>query len=258
MRPNQAYCRFKNGESICWGELQNDTIFELGPGEQPIGVRTGRAVSVGDAELLAPCLPSKIVAVGLNYVEHIAEFGRTEVPTEPVIFLKAPSAMIGPEKSIEIPSGQESVDYEAELGVVIGKRGRHIPENEALSHVLGYTCVNDVTARTLQRKDGQWARSKSFDTFSPVGPWIVPGLDPRGLEVETFVNGKPVQKGNTSQMIFSVAQLIAFISSVMTLFPGDLLSTGTPKGVGPLKAGDTVEISIAGVGVLRNPVICAP
>ena len=175
-----------------------------------------------------------------------------------MIFLKPPSAVIGPDEAIVIPKGAGRVDYEAELGVVIKKKGRHIPEADALDYILGFTCVNDVTARELQKKDGQWTRAKSFDTFAPIGPWIADELPPNNLRVEAYLNGKAVQQGHTSQMIFSVPRIVSFISSVMTLLPGDIISTGTPPGVGPLKAGDTIEIFVEGVGILRNPVIEEP
>jgi 2-keto-4-pentenoate hydratase/2-oxohepta-3-ene-1,7-dioic acid hydratase in catechol pathway len=207
-----------------------------------------------DVRFLAPCKPSKIVAVGLNYKDHIAEFGRTEIPAEPVLFLKPASALIGPDDAIRIPPGVGRVDYEAELAVVISKTARNVPEAQAMEYVLGCTCLNDVTARVLQKKDGQWTRAKSFDTFAPVGPWIADGLPTDNLRVEAYLNGKVVQQSNTKQMIFSVPRLVSFISSVMTLYPGDIISTGTPNGVGPLAAGDMIEIFVEGVGRLRNPV----
>jgi len=192
--------------------------------------------------------------VGLNYRAHIGEFGRTEIPLEPILFLKAPSALIGPDEPILLPTGVSPVDYEAELAVVISKAGRHIPESRALDYILGCVCLNDVTARALQKQDGQWMRAKSFDTFAPVGPWIAGGLPVQNLRVEAYLNGRMVQQSNTSQMIFSVPRLVSFISDVMTLFPGDIISTGTPQGVGPLKAGDIIEVFVEGVGRLKNSV----
>lgn len=249
------YCRFQSGDVIAWGVVETHEVWEVTPDIFSSFEKTGRSFPMGEVHFLPPCQPSKIIAVGLNYRDHIKEFGRTEIPPEPVVFLKAPSALIGLDEKIVIPKGVGRVDYEAELGVVIRKRGRHIPENEALEYALGFTCVNDVTARDLQKKDVQWARAKSFDTFAPVGPWIADELPPQNLRVEAYVNKRPVQIGHTSQMIFSVAHLISFVSSVMMLFPGDIISTGTPNGVGPLVAGDVVEIFVEGVGILRNSVV---
>jgi 2-keto-4-pentenoate hydratase/2-oxohepta-3-ene-1,7-dioic acid hydratase in catechol pathway len=248
-------CRYQNGDETGWGLVEQHEIWEIKPDPYVSFERTGRSFPMNEVRFLAPVAPSKIVAVGLNYKDHITEFGRTEIPSEPVLFLKAPSAIIGLDEPIRIPRGVESVDYEAELAVVIGKTARHVQEADALDYVLGYTCLNDVTARALQKKDGQWARAKSFDTFAPIGPWICDGLPSGQLRVEAYLNSKPVQQGHTSQMIFHVPRLISFISGVMTLHPGDLISTGTPQGVGPLKAGDVIEIFVEGVGKLRNPVI---
>jgi 2-keto-4-pentenoate hydratase/2-oxohepta-3-ene-1,7-dioic acid hydratase in catechol pathway len=249
-----VFCRFQSGDIQGWGEVEQHEVWEVAPDIFFSPERTGRSFPMQDVRFLAPCKPSKIIAVGLNYKAHIEEFGRTQIPTEPVIFLKAPSAVIGLNEPIRLPKGITPVDYEAELAVVIGKRGRHIPEAQAMDYVLGCTCLNDVTARALQKQDGQWARAKSFDTFAPIGPWIVEGLPTNDLRVEAYVNNKTVQQGNTRNMIFPVPRLVSFISSVMTLEPGDVISTGTPMGVGPIKDGDVVEIFVEGVGRLRNPV----
>jgi 2-keto-4-pentenoate hydratase/2-oxohepta-3-ene-1,7-dioic acid hydratase in catechol pathway len=251
------YCRFQSAgeDAFGWGIVEQHEIWEITPDIFSPFEKTGRSFPVDAVKLLAPCVPSKIIAIGLNYKDHIEEFGRTEIPAEPVMFLKAPSAVIGLDDPILLPPGVGAVDYEAELGVVISKRGRHIAEADAAGYILGCTCVNDVTARALQRKDTQWARAKSFDTFAPIGPWIADGLPLQKLRVEAYVNGRAVQTGHTSQMIFSVARLVAFASSVMTLYPGDVIATGTPQGVGPLKAGDSVEIFVEGVGRLRNTVL---
>ncbi len=248
------YCRFQAGDLQAWGEVEDHQVWEVTPDIFSSPERTGRSFPMQDVRFLAPCKPSKIIAVGLNYKDHIQEFGRTEIPSEPVIFLKAPSAVIGLGDPIRIPSGVTPVDYESELAVVISKRGRHIPESRAMEYVLGFTCLNDVTARALQKKDSQWARAKSFDTFAPMGPWIADGLPPQNLRVEGYLNQKIVQQSNTKEMIFSVPYLISFISDVMTLEPGDVITTGTPKGVGPLKDGDVIEVFVEGVGKLRNPV----
>ena len=208
------------------------------------------------ARLLPPCSPSKIVCVGRNYAEHAKEMG-SEVPAEPTIFLKPPSSLIASGDAIVYPRLTQRLDYEGELGVVIGRGGRNIKTSEAAGHILGYTPVNDVTARDLQRKDGQWTRGKGFDTFCPVGPYVVPAdeADTSRMRVRTFVDGEKKQDAATSEMIFSVNDIIAYISSFMTLEPGDLIATGTPSGVGPLQPGSKVRVEIEGVGVLENTVV---
>jgi 2-keto-4-pentenoate hydratase/2-oxohepta-3-ene-1,7-dioic acid hydratase in catechol pathway len=204
-----------------------------------------------------PFVPSKIVCVGRNYREHAAELGN-KMPDEPLLFLKAPSAIIASGADIVLPSASQQVEHEGELGVVIGRNARNIPNDEdPLSYVLGYTCVNDVTARDLQRKDVQFTRGKSFDTFCPVGPWIETDIDPGNVAVETRLNGEVKQKGNTADMAFPVPFLIRYISEIMTLYPGDLIATGTPAGVSRMKPGDIVEVEVAGIGVLRNQVVSA-
>jgi len=214
---------------------------------------TDETVTLDAAKLLAPVTPSKIVCVGRNYRAHAKELGN-DVPAEPLLFFKPPSSIVGPDDTIELPSASSHVDHEAELGVVIGKRARHVSVDQALDHVFGYTTVNDVTARDLQKKDGQWARAKGFDSFCPVGPLLVTDLDPTARAVRCRVSEALRQDGNTRDMIFPVRQLIAYISAIMTLEPGDLIATGTPHGVGPLAHGDVVEVEIDGIGVLRNPV----
>jgi 2-keto-4-pentenoate hydratase/2-oxohepta-3-ene-1,7-dioic acid hydratase in catechol pathway len=213
-------------------------------------------VRLAEATLLAPVQPSKIVCVGRNYREHAAELGH-EVPTEPLIFLKPPSSLIAPGAQVRRPKISERVDYEGELGVVISKLCHKVgPEQDVRPFILGYTCVNDVTARDLQNKDGQWTRAKGFDTFCPVGPVVTDEIDPwAGVGVETKVNGEVRQQGTTRDFIFPLDVVIRFISQVMTLLPGDLISTGTPKGVGPVVAGDVIEVSVEGAGTLRNPVV---
>jgi 2-keto-4-pentenoate hydratase/2-oxohepta-3-ene-1,7-dioic acid hydratase in catechol pathway len=248
------YCRFQAKDARGWGVVEDHQVWEITPDIFSKFERTGRSFPMAEVRFLAPVEPSKIIAVGLNYKDHISEFGRTEIPSEPVLFLKAPSSLLGPDEAIRIPPGVGQVDYEAELAVVISKQGKNIPEAQALDYVLGCTCLNDVTARELQKKDKQWTRAKSFDTFAPVGPWISDGLPLQNLRVEAYRNGKAVQTGHTSQMIFPVARLVSFVSTVMTLNAGDILSTGTPMGVGPIQPGDTIEIFVEGVGKLRNPV----
>jgi 2-keto-4-pentenoate hydratase/2-oxohepta-3-ene-1,7-dioic acid hydratase in catechol pathway len=211
-------------------------------------------VSVPNGRLLAPVAPSKIVGVGTNYRAHAREMGRP-LPKVPKLFLKPPSALIGPGQPIELPPISRRVDHEAELVVVIGTRARRISASDALDHVFGYTCGNDVTARDFQQEDGVFARAKGFDSFAPVGPHVVTGLNPAKLSVGCDVNRKVRQHGNTADMVFSVPELIAFISQVMTLEPGDLIFTGTPAGVAPLVPGDRVTITVEGVGAMANPVV---
>jgi 2-keto-4-pentenoate hydratase/2-oxohepta-3-ene-1,7-dioic acid hydratase in catechol pathway len=203
------------------------------------------------ATLLPPVVPSKIVCVGRNYADHAKELGN-EAPTEPIIFLKPPSALLAPEGTIVRPAQSQLVHHEAELAIVIGREARQVEAGQWRDYVVGFTCANDVTARDLQRKDVQFTRGKSFDTFCPIGPHIETDLDPSDLRVVARVNGETKQDGRTSQMIFSCAAMLEFISSVMTLLPGDLILTGTPAGVGSLESGDEVEIEIEGIGVLRN------
>jgi 2-keto-4-pentenoate hydratase/2-oxohepta-3-ene-1,7-dioic acid hydratase in catechol pathway len=220
--------------------------------------RIGDEIAGDGGRVLAPVVPSKIVAVGLNYKDHAAEQHKP-LPAEPLIFLKPSTAVIGPGEAIELPDGVGRVDHEAELGVVIGRRARGIRPADAHHYVFGLTCVNDVTARALQAKDVQYTRAKGFDTFAPVGPCIAAGLDYRGgLAVEGFVNGERRQASSTRELIFPIDELVAFISSVMTLLPGDIISTGTPAGVGPLAAGDRVTVKVEGIGELTNPVVSAP
>ncbi|MDR3640323.1 MAG: fumarylacetoacetate hydrolase family protein [Humidesulfovibrio sp.] len=212
-------------------------------------------IPLAEVELLPLVRPSKIVCVGLNYHDHAREMG-LPVPEEPVLFLKPPSSVIGPGDAIVMPACSERVDYEAELALVMGKAAHFVSEAEALHHVFGFTCANDVTARDLQKKDGQWTRAKSFDTFCPVGPWIETQVeDVRALALRTVVGGEVRQQGNTADMIFPPARLVSFISRVMTLLPGDVILTGTPAGIGPLKDGDEVTIEIDQVGFLVNSVV---
>ena len=207
--------------------------------------------------LLAPVLPGKIICVGRNYVEHAKEHN-AEVPDVPLLFLKPPSSVIGPDQTIILPPQSQQVEHEAELVVVVGKRGRWIEPERALDYVLGYTIGNDVTARDLQRRDGQWTRAKGFDTFCVLGPWIKTELDPADLMITCHVNGELHQMASTRDMVFHIEQLIAFASSIMTLEPGDVIMTGTPAGVSPLRAGDQVVVAIEHLGSLRNLVAAEP
>ena len=217
------------------------------------GQPTGASVEASNARLLAPVEPSKIICVGRNYRAHAAELGN-EAPPEPLLFFKPPSAVVGPGEAIALPAVSQRVDHEAELGLVVGRRCHRVALDDALAVVAGFTCVNDVTARDLQKKDGQWARAKGFDTFCPVGPVVVDRLPPEGPTVLCRVNGVERQRGHVRDVIFPLAHLISYISDIFTLEPGDLIVTGTPEGVSPLTPGDIVEVEIPGIGLLSSPV----
>lgn len=247
--------RFVAGGRARWGVIEDDTVRFARGVFKPCGPLLSDCVPLAQARVLAPVMPSKVVAVGLNYRDHADELGMP-IPDEPVLFLKPPTAVIGHGDTVLMPPQVQQVDYEAELAVVIGRRCREVPADQAGSVIFGYTCGNDVTARDLQRKDVQWTRSKSFDTFCPLGPFIETALDPHDLEdlrIEALVNGEVRQSSTTSQMIFMVPKLVAFISRVMTLQAGDVILTGTPPGVGQVSDGDEVTIRIEGVGELTNP-----
>jgi 2-keto-4-pentenoate hydratase/2-oxohepta-3-ene-1,7-dioic acid hydratase in catechol pathway len=236
------YAAERNGR---WRLLDGDLFGEF---------RDGPEISPEGLRLLSPVMPSKIVCVGLNYRDHAAEQHKA-LPEEPLLFIKPPSAVVGPGGSIQVPAWAGRVDHEAELGVVIGRRARNVPMNRAHDYILGLTAVNDVTARDLQAKDGQYTRAKGFDTFAPVGPCIAVGLEGRDLQVRGYVNGDLRQDSRTRELIFTIPELVEFITSVMTLLPGDIISTGTPSGVGPIKPGDQVTVHVEGVGALTNPVV---
>jgi 2-keto-4-pentenoate hydratase/2-oxohepta-3-ene-1,7-dioic acid hydratase in catechol pathway len=226
----------------------------FGIGDESVRL-TGSRYPLADVRLLAPVLPSKVVAIGRNYADHVREMGN-EPPAEPVIFLKPSTAVIGPRDPIAYPVQlSERVDFEGELAVVIGRLCREVPADRVPEVIFGYTCANDVTARDLQARDGQWARAKGFDTFCPLGPWIQTDLDPADLELTTIVNGEIRQNARTSQLLHGVTELVSYVSAVMTLLPGDVLLTGTPAGVGPLKEGDEVSVTIENIGTLTNGVI---
>lgn len=245
----------KGEEGIRAGVAEQGVIHELagdifGPYD-----RTGRTFEEDRLIIQPPCRPGKIMAIGVNYRDHAEEMKHEQLPEEPVLFMKAPSSLNAPGGPVILPRISRRVDYEAELAVVIGRRARHVSQDEALDYVLGYTCLNDVTARDLQAKDMQWIRAKGFDTFCPIGPAIETDLDPSDLAVESYLNGERKQSSRTSRLIFGVPRLIEFITTVMTLEPGDVIATGTPAGVGPLSPGDRIEVRIEGVGSLVNPVI---
>lgn len=264
------YCRFQTENGPQYGELalREGALWMVRviapPPEDWSVVRLEKdfpAQPVSGLKLLAPVRPSKIVCIGRNYRDHAAELGN-EVPKEPLLFLKAPSAIIGPGEAIRLPSISKRVDYEGELGVIIARACRKLkPSNDVRSYIRGYTIVNDVTARDLQKSDGQWSRAKGFDTFCPVGPYVVDDIDPgvgqneQPVTVTTRLNGQQKQHASSTDLIFNIATLLGYISTAMTLNPGDLIATGTPAGVGPMQDGDTVEVEIEGIGVLRNSVI---
>lgn len=210
----------------------------------------GSSYKVDDVKLLAPTIPSKIVCLGLNYKAHAAEASH-ELPKLPLLFLKPPSAVIDPDDEIVLPTSGKT-DHEAELAIIIGRKAKDVSESEARNYILGYTCFNDVSERIIQQGDGQWTRGKGFDTFAPVGPWIVADINASNLKIEALVNGVVKQSSNTGNLIFGIPTLVSFISGVMTLMPGDIIATGTPEGVSQLKHGDTVEIRIENIGTLRN------
>ncbi len=243
----------KNGEKG-WFVLDGDRArrFDGSPFE---GGRLGSIeIPWSAADLRAPVRPSKIVCIGRNYAAHAKELGN-DVPKEPLLFFKPPSSVVGPGGAVVLPKESERVEHEAELGIVIGRRIRRIAREQAMQAVYGYTCACDVTARDLQKKDGQWTRAKGFDTFCPVGPWIETELDPANLAVKCVVDGAERQSGRTSSMIFDIATLIAYVSAAMTLEPGDLILTGTPEGVGPLAPGNKVVVSVEGIGELGFGVV---
>jgi len=246
--------RFAIDKKIRYGILDGESIQGI-EGKPFRSIKpTGQYYRLSEVKLLSPCLPSKIVALGLNYRAH-AEESWLPLPNVPLIILKPSTAVIGPEDNIVYPPSSHRVDYEGELGVVIKKPAWRVSREDALDYVLGYTCFNDVSARDLQAFDGQWTRAKGFDTFAAIGPCIETELDPGNAILETYLNGKLKQHTNTSDLIFPVPELISFISNVMTLLPGDVIATGTPSGVGPMQPGDTVEIKIKLIGTLRNYVV---
>ncbi|HEY8728178.1 MAG TPA: fumarylacetoacetate hydrolase family protein [Acidothermaceae bacterium] len=214
---------------------------------------SGLRLPLAGVRLLPPVLPSKVVAIGKNYADHAREMG-DEPPSEPVLFLKPSTSVIGPGAAITYPHLSQQVDFEGELAIVIGRLCRDVPLERANEVILGYTCANDVTARDLQKTDGQWARAKGFDTFCPIGPWISTDVDPADLAISTTVNGQIKQQSRTSMLLHGVAELVAFVSNVMTLLPGDVILTGTPAGVGPLRPGDEVAVTIEGIATLTNTV----
>jgi 2-keto-4-pentenoate hydratase/2-oxohepta-3-ene-1,7-dioic acid hydratase in catechol pathway len=253
------FARYRIRDLVAYGRVDGDRLVRLerAPWESPR--ETGDVDGLADVELLAPVVPTKIVCVGLNYRAHIAESvtvlpEAADAPREPLLFFKPPSAVIGPGAAIVYPAGVTRLDPEGEMAIVIGARARAVPREDAMRFVAGITAFNDVSARNYQRQDGQWTRAKGFDTFAPLGPVLATGLAPEGLTVECRVNGERRQRGDTADLLFTVPELVTFISSIMTLEPGDVIATGTPAGVAPVRPGDRIEVEVLGVGVLSNPV----
>lgn len=248
------YVRIELQDGPRWGVVKDDTVLTL-TGAPYEGVEyDGGSIPLAECRLLAPCEPTKIICVGKNYAEHAREMG-AEAPGFPVLFMKGCNALNRQEGAIQAPGFVTRLDYEGELAVVIKRRAKNVKASDFADYVLGYSCLNDVTARDIQRHDGQWTRGKSMDGFCPIGPWLVDGVDPSQLALETRLNGKVVQQGNTADFITDVPKLLEFITAAMTLEPGDVVATGTPAGIGPMIPGDTVEVEIEGIGVLKNHVI---
>jgi 2-keto-4-pentenoate hydratase/2-oxohepta-3-ene-1,7-dioic acid hydratase in catechol pathway len=247
-------CRFRHAGRDRYGQLEGALVRPLSAAPWAGGLADGAPVPLADVQLLAPVEPSKIVCVGRNYRAHAKELGN-EVPATPMIFMKPPSAVVGPQDAIRLPEQSKEVQHESELAVVIGRTLSRGSAVEAKLAVFGYTGLNDVTARDIQREEKQFTRAKGFDTFCPIGPVVDTALDPMDLSIVCRVNGAERQRGSTRDMVFDAFALVAFISNVMTLLPGDVVSTGTPEGVGALHRGDWVEVEIQGIGVLRNPVV---
>ncbi len=245
--------RFSYKNRMFYGAINGGEVSALEDNPYERVKLTDEQYPMEKVKILAPCCPSKAVCVGLNYRDHALELGLT-IPEEPILFIKPSSTVIGPGEDIICPPSSGRVDYEAELAVVIGKTCRNIKESETGEYIFGYTCGNDITARDLQEKDGQWTRAKSFDTFLPLGPYIVKDLNPVDLAVSLRLNGKIKQSSSTRNLIFGVKKLVSFISGIMTLYPGDVIMTGTPSGIGPVVAGDKIEVEIEGIGVLANGV----
>jgi 2-keto-4-pentenoate hydratase/2-oxohepta-3-ene-1,7-dioic acid hydratase in catechol pathway len=246
--------RFRVGDRTRYGVLEGTQVIEYSGTPFTKFRRGRRRLQASQVVLLAPVLPSKIVGINLNYRDHASEMG-VAVPQEPAIFFKPVSALVGPGDPIVYPPQSRRVDYEAELAIVIRRRCRNVPSARAREHVLGYTCLNDVTARDLERRDRVLGRAKGFDTFCPLGPCITTDIDAHAVRVETYVNGERRQSGSTKELVFPVEDLVARISEIMTLLPGDVIASGTPGGVGPLQPGDRVEVRIEGIGSLINPVV---
>lgn len=248
------YVRFERDNSISYGSLEGNTITLIDGDLFNTFTLTDKKVALDSVRLLSPCQPTKAVCVGLNYHDHAAEM-KLVLPTQPLIFLKPSSSLNHPNGAIEYPSISHNLHYEGEMAIVIGKTARKVPADKAYDYILGYTAANDVTARDVQMGDGQWTRGKSFDTFLPLGPCIVTNIDPHSINIKLYINEEVKQSSNTCQLIFKVPEIVAFVTQVMTLYPGDVILTGTPSGVGPMNLGDIVTVELEGIGKLINSVV---
>ena len=254
----ESYVRVNTQGGPCYGRTKGSVIECLSAAPWCADARVTGELPASTTPLLAPCTPTKVVCLGVNYLDHAKEF-KHDLPECPLLFLKPSTAVIGPDADIVYPGYWTGhVDYEAELALVIGRTACRVPASRALDHVFGFTCLNDVTARDLQRRDGQWTRGKSFDTFCPMGPAIVSGIDASNLRIRSYVNGGVRQDATTADLIFKLPRIVEFVSHVMTLLPGDVIATGTPSGVGPLTPGDVVEVELEQIGRLRNRVVAGP
>lgn len=248
------YVRIQQGERARWGVLEGETVFTLEKAPYEGVSYDGDSVSLANCILLAPCEPTKIILVGKNYYDHAVEMNEG-VPEYPILFMKGPNAVNRPDGEIYAPDFVKRLDYEGELAIVIGKRAKNLTPENAREYILGFTCLNDVTARDVQKGDGQWTRGKAMDGFAPIGPWITDETNGEDLKLETRLNGKTVQSSRTSMLMTKIPEMLAFITASMTLEPGDVVSTGTPAGIGPMQSGDVVEVEIESVGILRNHVV---
>lgn len=248
------YVRFERAGISAWGVLKGDTVRTINHAPYSGISYDGDLLPLSECHLLAPCEPTKIVCVGKNYYDHAVEMGEG-VPENPILFLKAPNTVNHPEAVVHAPGFVKRLDYEGELAFVIKKRAKDVKAYDFSSYILGYTCLNDVTARDIQKLDGQWSRGKSMDGFAPIGPWVTDEVDPADLKLETRLNGKVVQSSRTSMFMTKVPELMEFITAAMTLEPGDVVTTGTPAGIGSMSLGDTIEVELEGIGILRNHIV---
>lgn len=246
--------RFERAGAPAWGIVKGDTVRTLSHAPYRGIAYDGGLLPLADCRLLAPCEPTKIVCVGKNYYDHAMEMGEG-VPDHPVLFLKGPNTLNRPEGTVHAPEFVQRLDYEGELAFVIKRRAKNVKEKDFADYILGYTCLNDITARDIQKSDGQWSRGKGMDGFAPVGPWVCTGIDPSDLKLETRHNGKTVQSSRTSLFMTKISALMEYITAAMTLEPGDVVTTGTPAGIGGMVPGDTVEVEIEGIGILRNYIV---
>lgn len=247
--------RFKQNSKIFYGVHEGEFVCPVDGDIYGDFVVTAQKIKIAEVKLLSPCVPTKVLCIGKNYQDHIKEMGYHALPENPILFMKPITAVIGPGEEIIYPEISKRIDYEAELVVVLKNKVKNISPQQVKENILGYTCGNDVTARDLQKKDGQWTRGKSFDTFCPLGPWIETEINPEGLTVKSYLNGELRQSSSTSFLLFPVYELVSFISHIMTLSPGDAIMTGTPAGVGPMHPGDEIEIVIKEIGSLKNKVV---